>query len=349
YSIYALLKPSCLTKVALKGRDMDNSYLTDSQLNNVTNTIYDLTNIWTTIDYNSIDYNSLEIGDYNSLENNNYYPYICSYCNQCRRDSVVTNPPIITDPTNPILTNPTNPILTNPILIDPVVTPVDCPISIKIVNEISENISISEKSDNKSLSSCSSSSSFNSSMSLSLSLSSNLGNSSKRNKKSSKQDKKSSEQNKKSLNTNDNLDEKPNKKCRCHRKRNKYIMGLIDAIKDNHHSVKMIENLGNAEYDILLSENIIFLHLVDASAANTVIECLVRRTPLVVNRVPAVEEYMGREYPLFYDTLEEANAILNNLDLLELGYKYLLNYDISKLHINTFIKDFIASFEKMNL
>jgi hypothetical protein len=126
-------------------------------------------------------------------------------------------------------------------------------------------------------------------------------------------------------------------------------MGLIDAINSNHNSVKMIENLGNAEYDTLLSENIVFLNLIDASAANTVIECLVRRTPLVVNRIPAVEEYMGREYPLFYDTLEEANAILNNLDLLELGYKYLINYDISKLHINTFIKDFIASFKKLDL
>jgi hypothetical protein len=88
---------------------------------------------------------------------------------------------------------------------------------------------------------------------------------------------------------------------------------------------------------------------VDASAANTVIECIVRRTPLVVNRIPAVEEYIGREYPLFYNTLEEANAILNDLDLLELGHKYLINYDISKLYISTFIKDFIASFNKINL
>jgi hypothetical protein len=300
YAMYALLKPSSLTKVVLKGRDMDNSYLTDTQLNNVTNTIYDLTNMWSSIDYNSIDYNS--------LENNYNHPYICSYCNQCRQPETIIRHESINDDDD---------------------------------DEISGNTSIicdndNNNNNNKLLSSSSSS------LSLSLSLSSNLGNKSKPKNKTSKTNKESNDDN-----TN-NPNDKPNK-CRCNRKRNKYIMGLIDAIKNNHHSVKMIENLGNTEYDELLSNNIVFLNLVDASAANTVIECIVRRTPLVVNRIPAVEEYIGREYPLFYNTLEEANAILNDLDLLELGHKYLINYDISKLYISTFIKDFIASFNKINL
>ena len=120
-------------------------------------------------------------------------------------------------------------------------------------------------------------------------------------------------------------------------------MGLINAIEENHRSVKMIENVNDAEYDRLLSENVVFINLVDASAVNTVIECIVRRTPLIVNRLPAVEEYLGRDYPLFYNTLAQAQDLLNNLDALKAGHTYLLEYDTTKLHINRFLQDFIAS------
>jgi Polysaccharide pyruvyl transferase len=70
------------------------------------------------------------------------------------------------------------------------------------------------------------------------------------------------------------------------------------------HEVKHLGPLDNDDYDALISDSnsVIFLHLIDASAVNTVIECLARGTPLIVNRHPAVEEYLGKEYPLFYSS-----------------------------------------------
>ena len=61
-----------------------------------------------------------------------------------------------------------------------------------------------------------------------------------------------------------------------------------------------MEHLCDEDYDELLSENIVFVNLVDASAVNTIIECVVRGTPIVVNRLPAVVEILGEMYPLYY-------------------------------------------------
>lgn len=79
----------------------------------------------------------------------------------------------------------------------------------------------------------------------------------------------------------------------------------------------------NDEYDRLLSENIIFVDLLDASANNAVIECLVRATPILVNRLPAVEEYLGAEYPLYFRDLDDAAAMALDVPRLRAAHLYL--------------------------
>jgi hypothetical protein len=82
-------------------------------------------------------------------------------------------------------------------------------------------------------------------------------------------------------------------------------------------SVSSLHSVDDATYDRLLAENIVFLNLFDAGAVTTVIECVVRGTPILVNKVGGVSEYLGEDYPLYYETLEEATAKLGDLDLLE--------------------------------
>lgn len=67
----------------------------------------------------------------------------------------------------------------------------------------------------------------------------------------------------------------------------------------------------NAEYDRLLSESVVFCEYFGAAASNTIIECIARATPIVVNRLPAIKEYLGADYPLFYDDLSDVPALLN--------------------------------------
>lgn len=76
-------------------------------------------------------------------------------------------------------------------------------------------------------------------------------------------------------------------------------------------------------YDELLSRSIVFLDLFDASANNAVIECIARQTPILIRRLPAVVEYLGEDYPYYYDTHEEAESKLANIGLIEAAHEHL--------------------------
>ena len=123
---------------------------------------------------------------------------------------------------------------------------------------------------------------------------------------------------------------------------NKYMIGLYQMIIEKNRSVKVIERLDNDKYDEILSENVVFLQLVDASAVNTVIECIVRNTPIIINRLPALEEYLGKAYPLFYDTIEEAECMLNDIEQINCGYLYLFYQNKTKFTIDNCVRDFIS-------
>lgn len=107
-------------------------------------------------------------------------------------------------------------------------------------------------------------------------------------------------------------------------------------------SVEVIEErLSDEVYDEWLSSSVVFLSLFDAPANTTVIECLSRNTPLVVNRLPGVEEYLGKEYPLFYDSLQEATDILADDAKLKYATEYLKSLPIKlKLSGDQFIHSF---------
>ena len=79
----------------------------------------------------------------------------------------------------------------------------------------------------------------------------------------------------------------------------------------------------NDAFDQLLAENIAFVSLYDASATNAVIECLVRATPLLVNPLPAVREYLGDGYPLYFDDLRQAAAMAQDLGRLKAAHDWL--------------------------
>jgi len=124
---------------------------------------------------------------------------------------------------------------------------------------------------------------------------------------------------------------------------NKYLTGMVKMIKDQYDDVEILDQVSNHDYDQLLTQNVVFLNLVDASAVNTIIECIVRRTPIVINRLPAVEEYLGADYPLYYTDFGHAAEILNNFDLLRQGHEYLVGVDLNKFHINSFLHDLLHS------
>ncbi|NBO99422.1 MAG: polysaccharide pyruvyl transferase family protein [Proteobacteria bacterium] len=119
---------------------------------------------------------------------------------------------------------------------------------------------------------------------------------------------------------------------------NMHLKGMYQYIIEMENSVQVIEYLDNTKYDELLANNIIFINLVDASAVNTVMECALRNTPILVNPADAVVEVLGIDYPLYYNSMYEASKILDDPQRLRSGYEYLQKMDKSKFKIETFIQ-----------
>jgi hypothetical protein len=97
--------------------------------------------------------------------------------------------------------------------------------------------------------------------------------------------------------------------------------------------VEELNALPNDEYDDLFVNNIVYLDLYDSSANNAVIESIARATPILVNPIPAVVEYLGVDYPFYFNSFDEAVEKMNDFNLILATHEY-LKYCESKLHIS---------------
>jgi hypothetical protein len=90
------------------------------------------------------------------------------------------------------------------------------------------------------------------------------------------------------------------------------------------------------EYDKLLVENIVFIDLFDAAANNTVLECILRRTPIIINKLPATIYYLGEDYPLFFNDIDEVPNLLTRENIAN-AHEYLKTIKL------TSVKEFLSN------
>ncbi len=113
----------------------------------------------------------------------------------------------------------------------------------------------------------------------------------------------------------------------------------LKDVQINYKSVEQLSFISNDEYDLLLSENVAMCYLYNASANNVLVECIARNTPLLVNPIASVVEYLGEEYPLYFNTLEEAAMKLENEALIYQTHLYLKSHPFKeKFSYNYFVQ-----------
>ena len=118
--------------------------------------------------------------------------------------------------------------------------------------------------------------------------------------------------------------------------------------------VKFMDELDNEDYIKIFSNSCVFLDIVDGITNNIVLECIKYNTPIFVRRIPSLVEYLGSEYPLFFNNINElnelskiedkflklilnANEYLRNMNKNHISldvFNKKLNYDLSKLENN---------------
>jgi len=117
---------------------------------------------------------------------------------------------------------------------------------------------------------------------------------------------------------------------------NNWYRHLYEYLRSIYNSVEIIDVLSNEEYDEMMTKEIVYIQLVDASTVNTVIECLVRNTPIIINKHPAVVEILGENYPLYYS---EEKIKKMNMKLIKETTEYLEKRHKNGYELKSFIKE----------
>lgn len=105
----------------------------------------------------------------------------------------------------------------------------------------------------------------------------------------------------------------------------KHLMDDIAIFSDYRDpTVEILDFISNDRYDDLLSSAVVLCLLYGTAANNVVIECIARATPILINPLPAVVEYLGRDYPLYATDEAEADALLTRPGAVEAAHEYLL-------------------------
>jgi hypothetical protein len=105
----------------------------------------------------------------------------------------------------------------------------------------------------------------------------------------------------------------------------------------------VLQRLSNEQYDALLARSVVFLDLHASSANNAIVECIVRRTPVLVNPLPSVREYLGADYPLYFTSLDEAAAKASDPALVHDAHRHLAAVDVARFAGATFCRSFAES------
>jgi hypothetical protein len=113
--------------------------------------------------------------------------------------------------------------------------------------------------------------------------------------------------------------------------------------------VSIIPYVTNEEYDLLHEENIVFLDLYNVAACNTILDCLARNTPLLIRKSAGAIEYLGNDYPFYYETLLEAKEKLQDFDLIRMTHEYLVQLDKTDLQLDYFVNQMVQSEVYQNL
>lgn len=90
-------------------------------------------------------------------------------------------------------------------------------------------------------------------------------------------------------------------------------------------------------YYAIFEKGVVAIQLYASTCNNIIIECIKTNCPVLVNRLPEVEAYLGKDYPFFYKDMDDAAKKIVDIDLVQKTSQYLSELDKSFLSMNNVI------------
>ena len=115
-------------------------------------------------------------------------------------------------------------------------------------------------------------------------------------------------------------------------------------------NIKIVYELKDDEYMKIFTNCCIFCDLADAVANNLVLECIKYNTPIIINRNPSIEEYLGVDYPLFFEHVSDLEKYSDENYIFKKmvdAHKYLKNMDKTAISLDTFVNKITYDISKL--
>lgn len=116
--------------------------------------------------------------------------------------------------------------------------------------------------------------------------------------------------------------------------------------------ITILKELNNTEYEKIFTNSCIFINLEDASSHNLILECIKFNTPIIINKLPAIVEYLGEDYPLYYENNNDLQLLHNPnyfQKLITSANEYILNMDKQKFSLDFFNKKITYDLKKIQV
>ena len=105
---------------------------------------------------------------------------------------------------------------------------------------------------------------------------------------------------------------------------------ILNIHNVNNININDIEFLNYTSYDDyldLISNSICFIDFDGVSANNSILECIKYNVPLIVRDLEATRFYLGKDYPLYFNNINDINNILNDINKIQSAVNYLKQLD----------------------
>ena len=115
---------------------------------------------------------------------------------------------------------------------------------------------------------------------------------------------------------------------------------LVEMQSYSNKKVSILRNIDLNEYLNLLKNSVVFLDLYDVAACNTIIECIILGVPILIKKLDGCVEYLGDDYPFYFDDLADANKKINDDNLILENNKYLNKINKEDFKVKKYLKNF---------
>lgn len=110
----------------------------------------------------------------------------------------------------------------------------------------------------------------------------------------------------------------------------------INMTKNEYDSVMKVSHVNKDHYHKIFENNLVLLDVYLTTINNTLLECIIANTPIILNRNQEYIDLLGEDYPLFFDHMEQISSLIEDDNNIFKAHVHLKSMDKTKFSFSYF-------------